>query len=213
MGAIVETVPVAGGEMAVPATGATEHEVVRHPLRVAAAVPDAERDGVPAEPATPARPAPVEAAVERGVAGVERDGGLVSGTSFLRLVDLPFATVAAALEAMWQHGQRGGYVRIGGNALMGRPSIDNGVGRVPVVIRRRRGPASSSLPMDLELASWSDARPVTRLELIAGRRVRATRRYFSAGHDVLDTLIEEARGSARQRLSPRRPSPALAGSG
>jgi hypothetical protein len=141
---------------------------------------------------------PGESAVPKGDAGEPGGGanlgggeGLVSGTSFLRLVDLPFATVAAALESLWEREQRGGFVTVGTGAHVGRPEVANGIGRVRVIMERRWGRISSSLPMELEIAPWSDSRPVTRLELVAGRRVRATRRYFLAGHLVLDAIIEE----------------------
>jgi hypothetical protein len=147
-----------------------------------------------------------ESAVAEGDAGEPGGGanlgggeGLVSGTSFLRPLDLPFVTVAAALENLWEREQRGGFVTVGAGAHMGRPAVANGVGRVRVVMRHRWGRAGSSLPMELEIAPWSDSRPVTRLELVAGRRVRATRRYFLAGHLVLDAIIEELTSQAVRR--------------
>jgi hypothetical protein len=117
--------------------------------------------------------------------------GLVSETSFLRLVELPFATVAAALEALWASEQHDGFVAVGPNAVMGRPNLENGVGHASVVVRRGWGPVGGSLPMELEFSPWSELRPVTRLELIAQRRSSATRRYFGTGHQVLDTIIAE----------------------
>jgi hypothetical protein len=134
------------------------------------------------------RPDPAGAlSVQDAVVG----GGLVSETSFLRLVDLSFATVAAALTTWWEHEQRDGFVAVGPSARVGRIHIEHGVGRVRVVVRRRWGPLSRSLPMDLELAPWSELQPATRMELIARRRVRVNWRYFGTGQQALDTIIAE----------------------
>jgi hypothetical protein len=119
------------------------------------------------------------------------DQALVSETSFLRLLDCSFPAAATALTAWWEHEQRDGFVAVGSKARVGRMRIDHGVGRVRLVIRRRWGPLHSSLPMELELAAWSERRPVTRLELIARSGVRVKWRYFSTGNEVLDAIVAE----------------------
>jgi hypothetical protein len=127
--------------------------------------------------------------VETVIAGQGVGEGLVSETSFLRHVNLSFATVVSALENWWERDQLDGLVAVRPDARMGRIKVEHGVGRVRVVIRRRWGPLASSLPMELELAPWSGLTPMTSMELIARRHVRLKWRYFGTGHHVLDAII------------------------
>ncbi len=122
--------------------------------------------------------------------------GWLAETSFVRHVDLSFPAVVSALETWWEADQSEGFVNLAATVLVGRLSIEHGIGRVGVVVRRPRRPSTRSFVMELELAPWSERRPVTRLELVPRRRVRLSRRYFQTGHWVVDTLITELRCSS-----------------
>ncbi len=123
--------------------------------------------------------------------GAQRRQPIAAVTSFVRLVDLSFAAVVSALDTWWEADQSEGFVHAGSTVLVGRLSIEHGIGRVAVIVRRPRRPFTRSLFMELELASWSDRPPMTRLELVARRRVRLSRRYFHIGHQAADILIAE----------------------
>jgi hypothetical protein len=116
--------------------------------------------------------------------------------SFLRIVDGSYAEVLSVVVALtgqhrhvasWPRAPqpRLGEVRLGTTAARCSISLALGYGRLTRVI-----------PMVLEIAPWSESS--TLLELIPCRRIRPTRRYFRAGHQLLDALIDQ---TGRQRSS------------
>jgi hypothetical protein len=126
-----------------------------------------------------------------------RPSGLVSDTSFVRFVDVPFATAATALTRWWEDRQHDGVVTIGSYVLVGAVARDPGIARVRFAAHHRLNPVRHPLPMEIELASWSRLRPMTRLELVARRRVHlGQRRYLVLGHQVLETITRELKRSA-----------------
>lgn len=100
--------------------------------------------------------------------------------SFWRIVDVPFETLAAALDNMPQTGE----VRFGRSELHDPAGQQAGTRRVEV--RLGRGPLRPVLPMRLEIDRWSDT--ATAVELVPSRMVRPSEAYFEAGHHFLDTL-------------------------
>ena len=108
------------------------------------------------------------------------------GLSFRRIVDIPFETCVAALEG-WRHQGRNSELQLGQSRLRGPIEHDRGSGTCRVEVRLARGPLRPPLRMRLNVDCWS--RPSsTALELIPCGRVRATARYFRAGHLLLDAL-------------------------
>ena len=106
--------------------------------------------------------------------------------SFRRIVDIPFETCVAALEG-WRHEGHKDELHVGQSTLRGPIEHDPGSGTCRVEVRLARGPLRPPLRMRLNLDCWS--RPSsTALELIPCGRVRATARYFRAGHLLLDSL-------------------------
>jgi len=105
-----------------------------------------------------------------------------AGLSFLRIVDIPFRTCAAALET-WPHtGQDGRPV------VCGPAEHDRDSGTCRVQVRLARGPLRPALRMRLEADHWSSSPPRTALELIPCGPVRPSAAYFRAGHLLLDQL-------------------------
>jgi len=126
-----------------------------------------------------------------------RPNGLVTDASFVRLVDVPFAAGAAALRHWWACNQHDGVVRVGSYLLVGGIGVEPDFVRARFTVRRRLDPLRHSLPMEVELSSWTQLPPVTRLELIARRRVRiGGRRRFLVGHCVVDSLVAALKAAA-----------------
>jgi hypothetical protein len=108
------------------------------------------------------------------------------GRSFRRIVDIPFETCVAALEG-WRHQGHHSELQLGQSRLRGPVEHDRGSGTCRVEVRLAQGPLRRPWRMRLNVDCWS--RPSsTALELIPCGRVRATARYFRAGHLLLDTL-------------------------
>ena len=106
--------------------------------------------------------------------------------SFRRIVDIPFETCVAALEG-WRHEGSDTDLHLGHSRLRGPVEHDRASGTCRVEVRLARGSLRPPLRMRLNLDGWS--RPSsTALELIPCGRVRATARYFRAGHLLLDSL-------------------------
>ncbi|HXQ19161.1 MAG TPA: hypothetical protein VN781_05980 [Acidimicrobiales bacterium] len=116
---------------------------------------------------------------------------MLSQASFLRSLDLPFAAAACRLQDWWAAEELDGVAALGASVSMGPISIEPGVATAGLVVRRGWGPVRRTVRMDLELAPWSARHPLTRMELVARQRVRTGRRYFRAGHRVLDGVIAE----------------------
>jgi hypothetical protein len=66
---------------------------------------------------------------------------------------------------------------------------DRRSGTCRVEVRLARGPLRPALRMRLNIDCWSPPPSSTALELIPGRRVRASASYFRAGHLLMDSLI------------------------
>jgi hypothetical protein len=115
--------------------------------------------------------------------------GMCSGPgwlSFRRIVDIPFEACVAALES-WRLQGHDSELHIGQSRLRGPIKHDRGSGTCRVEVRLARGPLRPPWRMRLNVDRWS--RPSsTALELIPCGRVRATARYFRAGHLLLDAL-------------------------
>jgi hypothetical protein len=106
--------------------------------------------------------------------------------SFRRIVDIRFDACVTALESGRLHGHDGG-LQAGKSRLRGPIDHDRGPGTCRVKIDMAQGPLRPLLPMRLDLDCWSSPSS-TALELIPCGRVRATARYFRAGHQLLDAL-------------------------
>ena len=110
---------------------------------------------------------------------------VLGGLPFRRIVDVPFETFLAAVES----GQRTGLdgeLRIGESRLRGPIEHDRDSGTRRIEVRLARGPLRPLMRMRLNIDRWSSSS--TALELIPCGRVRATARYFRAGHLLLDAL-------------------------
>jgi hypothetical protein len=108
------------------------------------------------------------------------------GLSFRRIVDIPFEACVIALESWRLHGHDG-ELQVGKSWLRGPIEHDRGSGTCRVKIDMAHGPLRPLLRMRLDVDRWSSPSR-TALELIPCRRVRATTRYFRAGHLLLDSL-------------------------
>ena len=108
--------------------------------------------------------------------------------SFRRIVYIPFDACVAALEGLLREGSHG-EVHVGQSRLRGPIKHDRHSGTCRVEVRLAGGPLRPVLRMRLNVDCWSPPPSSTALELIPGRRVRATAGYFRAGHLLLDSLI------------------------
>jgi hypothetical protein len=115
--------------------------------------------------------------------------GMGSGPGWLpfrRIVDIPFETCVAALEG-WRREGHNTELQVGQSRLRGPIEHDRGSGTCRVEVHLALGPLRPPLRMRLNVDRWS--RPSsTAFELIPCGRVRATARYFRAGHLLLDSL-------------------------
>ena len=111
----------------------------------------------------------------------------VGWLSFRRIVDIPFETCVAALEG-WRHEGHHTELQLGQSTLRGPVEHDRGSGTCRVEVRLARGPLRPLLRMRLDIDCWSSSPSGSALELIPCGRVRATARYFRAGHLLLDSL-------------------------
>jgi hypothetical protein len=114
----------------------------------------------------------------------------IAASSFLRFVDLPFDDAALALSSWWEAEQRGGSVAIGDRARLGPVRLGPGGAHVSFPLRYHRGPGAW-LPMEVEVTPWTRAPAMTRMEVVALRRVQLGARYFEVGHTVLDAITTE----------------------
>jgi hypothetical protein len=126
-----------------------------------------------------------------------RTGGL--SVTFVRAVDLPFAACSLALAAWWERAASGGVLRLGRGRLLGPPRPPGPLGpptvspgppggplQVPVLLSPGFG--CPPRPLTLELLPWFETFG-TKMALQPNRAVRGSRRYFAAGHDLLDRVI------------------------
>jgi hypothetical protein len=118
-----------------------------------------------------------------------RSAGL--SLTFVRALDVPFAPSVEALTSWWDRDvHAGGTTRtlmLGRSRLTGPPRLAGETCRLPAVLHPGLGcPARS---MTLELAPWFESFG-TKLALHPAGPVRGSRRYFAAGHDLLDRLID-----------------------
>ena len=104
--------------------------------------------------------------------------------SFRRIMDVPFETYVAALDSWQRTGH--GELRVGESLLCGPVEHDREAGTWRIQVRLARGSLRPLLHMRLDIDRWSASSTV--VELIPGRRVRASAAYFRAGHLLLDLL-------------------------
>ena len=120
---------------------------------------------------------------------------VLESLSFWRIVDVPFETCVAALDARLRTGH-GGALRFGGSQLLGPMEHDRDLSTRRIQVRLARGPLYAPLRMRLDIDRWSSSS--TAFELIPCRLVRPTADYFRAGRLLLDSLT---------RALPQRPEP------
>ena len=127
--------------------------------------------------------------------------------SFRRIIDVPFGTCVAALDAWQRTGH--GELQAGESLLRGPAGHDREAGTRRIQVRLARGPLRPLLGMRLDIDPWSASSTV--IELIPCRPVRPTAAYFRAGHLLLDLLTRsllqylaeaDARDSASQPPVP-----------
>jgi hypothetical protein len=137
------------------------------PVAVPPMDPPAERSGpFPARPPGPYRPYWRE-------------------STFLRAVGLRYADCVTALC----HWGRSGVIDLRRGRLVIPPNLAEEPDDCSVPARLRRGaPWALATPMELELVPWSQTFATTLLVLCPRRRVHLSRRYFRAGHGLLDQL-------------------------
>ena len=99
-------------------------------------------------------------------------------------MDVPFETCVAALDSWQRTGQC--ELRVGESLLCGPVEHDRETGTRRMQVRLARGSLRPLLRMRLDIDLWSASSTV--VELIPGRRVRASAAYFRAGHLLLDLL-------------------------
>ena len=132
---------------------------------------------------------PAELGVERPipppVRSLRQDRPYWRESTFLRAVGVPYRACVTAL-CDWSEG---GVVELRRGRLVVPSTLAQRVGGCTIRARLRRGPAwSPPMPMELELIPWSQTLATTWLALFPRRRVLLSRRYFRAGHALLDEV-------------------------
>ncbi len=110
-------------------------------------------------------------------------------STFLRAVALGFAPCLAAWHEWCRHDGRRGVIELGCGRLVIAPDLGQLQGRCSIPVRLRRGaPWSLAVPMELEMIPWPEVFATTWLAVCPRRRVHLSRRYFRAGHTLLDAV-------------------------
>jgi hypothetical protein len=141
----------------------------------------------------PALPPPVEDRAEHSNPFPARPRGPYRPywreSTFLRAVGLGFAPCLAALREWGKRAGERGIVDLKRGQLVIPSDLGRQPGRCTVPARLRRGAAwSLPVPMELELVPWPEVFATTWLALCPRRRVHLSRRYFRAGHALLDDV-------------------------
>jgi hypothetical protein len=124
--------------------------------------------------------------------------------SFRRIVYIPFGACLAALEGLVREGNHG-EAHAGQSRLRGPVNHDRRPGTCRVEARLARGPLRPVLRMRLNIDCWSPPPSSTALELIPRGRVRASARYFRAGHLLADSLIHSLQLEPEMQAPATRP--------
>ncbi|HWC40329.1 MAG TPA: hypothetical protein VG476_17490 [Acidimicrobiales bacterium] len=161
-------------------TSAAETEAVHDP---AIALLDRFAGGSP--PAVPALETPEERSNPFGARPPGPNRPYWRESTFLRAIGLRYADCVTAL-CEWG---RSGLVDLRRGRLMIPPNLVEQPDECSVPARLCRGaPWALDIPMELELIPWSETFATTLLTLCPRRRVHLSRRYFRAGHGLLDQL-------------------------
>jgi hypothetical protein len=102
--------------------------------------------------------------------------------SFPRAIDLPFEVSVAALHRWWRRESREGELVVQRSRLVGPPRLDQTQYRLDVRLGRLGWP---TVAMELEFEPWFTSFG-TKLVLHPRRTLRPARRYFLAGHALMD---------------------------
>jgi hypothetical protein len=106
-------------------------------------------------------------------------------STFLRAIGLRYSDCVTAL-CEWG---RSGVVDLWRGRLVIPPNLAEQPDECSVQARLRRGaPWALAIPMELELIPWSQTFATTLLAFCPRRRVHLSRRYFRAGHGLLDQI-------------------------
>ena len=115
--------------------------------------------------------------------------------SFPRAVDLPYEVSLVALQRWWRESARADELRLGRSRLRGPPALVRRTCRLDVQLAQRWRPA---VAMELELEPWFGTFG-TKMTLHPRRLARPSRRYFRAGHALMDTVTAKLFRYADQR--------------
>jgi hypothetical protein len=142
---------------------------------------------------SPALPPPVEDRAEHSNPIPARPRGPYRPywreSTFLRAVGLGFAPCLSALREWDKRAGERGTVDLKRGQLVIPSDLGRQPGRCTIPARLRRGAAwSLAVPMELELVPWPEVFATTWLALCPRRRVHLSRRYFRAGHALLDDV-------------------------
>jgi hypothetical protein len=142
---------------------------------------------------SPALPPPVEYRVDRSNPFPDRPRGPYRPywreSTFLKAVGLGFPPCLAALHKWAERAGGRSVIELGRSELVIPADLGRHTGRCSIPARlRRRAPWSLAVPMELELIPWPEVFATTWLALCPRRRVHLSRRYFRAGHALLDQV-------------------------